>query len=104
VSLNSLLRDVDRWVTVALLVLFFVMVISGYMYTRGFIDRLWGIVLHNQLALPTMAVFLGHVSIQLRFALIRLRVKNRVVLAIIPLIFGVASFAFIYYLDQFFSA
>ena len=102
-SLNITLRDIDRWISVALLVLFFVFMISGYMITKGFIDRSWGILLHTQLTLPIMAVFITHVAVQLRFFLIRRRIRSRVLVNLTPLLLGLVSFAFILYLDQFFS-
>ena len=102
-SLSSTLRDIDRWVSVALLVLFFVFMISGYMITKGFIDRSWGILLHKQLTLPIMAVFTTHIVIQLRSFLIRRRIRSQMLINVMPLILGLISFAFILYLDQFFS-
>jgi hypothetical protein len=39
VSLNSTLKDIDCWVSVALFVLFFIFMISRKMITKGFIDR-----------------------------------------------------------------
>lgn len=102
-SLNITLKDIDRWVSVALLVLFFVFMISGYMITKGFIDRSWGLILHRQLTLPMMAIFTSHVSIQIRFYLIRRKTRSQELINLIPMLFGIVSFALILYLDQFFS-
>lgn len=87
----------------ALLVLFFVFMISGYMITKGFVDRLWGLILHKQLTLPIMAIFTSHVSIQMRFYLIRRKIRSEELINLLPLLFGIVSFALILYLDQFFS-
>ena len=42
-KLNILLKRIDRVVVWFLLILFLVFMISGYMITRGFIDRYYGL-------------------------------------------------------------
>ncbi|MGD0551008.1 MAG: hypothetical protein ABSA81_10780 [Candidatus Bathyarchaeia archaeon] len=47
----------DRVVAWSLWALFLLMMLSGYMLTRGFIDRSWGFLAHMDLAIPIMALF-----------------------------------------------
>ena len=102
-SLDKTLYDIDRWMCIALTILFLIFMISGYMITKVFIDRFWGIVLHTQLDLPIMAVFITHFSIQLRFFLVRRKVESKAVTILVPILVCLISLAFIVYLDQFFS-
>lgn len=77
--------------------------VTGYMITRGFIDRFWGILLHTELDLPIMFVFSIHFASRLRFFLIRRKLAPRLVLNLITLLVGSLSFGFIVYLDFFFQ-
>lgn len=99
---NELLAKIDAWSALALLILFFIFMVSGYMITKGFIDRYWGILLHNQLDLPIMAVFSIHFATRLRFFLMRRKLTDRFILNIITLFVALLSFGFIVYLDLFF--
>ncbi len=98
---SVLLRKIDRIVVWGLLVLFLVFMISGYMITRGFIDRYYGLLLHTRLDLPIMAFFSIHFSINLKFILTRRGIKNALA-NLIPAIAGSSLFLFILYLDQLF--
>ncbi|HID17186.1 TPA: hypothetical protein EYP26_02710 [Candidatus Bathyarchaeota archaeon] len=97
--LNALLNRLDRIVAWTLLALFFLMMVSGYMITRGFVSVHYGSILHTQLDLPIMALFSAHFSVRLKFALMRLRVKDSLALNIFCLTVGLASFLFVVYLD-----
>ncbi len=77
--------------------------VSGYMITKGLIDRFWGLLLHTELDLPIMLVFSIHISVRLRFLLVRLNRKNKIIVNLVPLVLGTALFLFIVYLDLFFS-
>ena len=77
--------------------------VSGYMITKGLIDRFWGLLLHTELDLPIMLVFSIHISVRLRFLFVRMNRKNKIIVNLLPLIFGTILFLFIVYLDLFFS-
>jgi len=96
------LRRIDRIVVWLLLTLFIVMMISGYMVTKGFIDRYYGLVLHTELDLPIMAFFSIHFAINLKFMLTRWGIKNGVLVNLVPTLVGSSLFLFVLYLDQFF--
>ena len=102
-NVNKFLSDIDHWCCVTLLVLFLIFMISGYMITKGFISRFWGLLLHTELDLPIMLLFAFHISVQLRTYLIRLRRGNAILVNLIPLLLGLMLFLFIIYLDLFFS-
>jgi len=100
---NVALNRIDRVIAWLLLVLFFVMTLSGYMLTKGFIDRYWGFLAHFQLAIPTMALFAIHFAIRLRFILIKWRMKEELFVYLAPVLAGLALFLPILYLDLFFQ-
>ena len=102
-KLNILLKRIDRAVVWFLLILFLVFMISGYMITRGFIDRYYGLMLHTELDLPIMIVFVVHAIINIRFFLIRKGMKDDKRLNLFSLTIGSILFLFILYLDQFFQ-
>jgi len=99
---DTILKRIDRTVVWALLTLFLVFMITGYMVTRGFIDRYYGLILHTELDLLIMLLFVMHVSINMRLILIRHGVRNNLVSNLSPLMIGAGLFLFILYLDQFF--
>lgn len=99
---TTLLKRIDRIVVWGLLTLFLVFMISGYMITKGFIDRYYGLLLHTELDLSIMALFTVHFGINLKFILARWGIKNGVVVNLVPAIIGFSLFLFILYLDQFF--
>jgi len=78
------------------------MTVSGFMLTKGFIDRYWGFLAHFDLAVPTMAVFTIHFAIRVRFMLLRWKSKGGLLLNLVPVLVGVAIFLPILYLDLFF--
>ncbi len=100
---DTLLKKIDRIIVWALLVLFLIFMISGYMVTRGFIHRYYGLVLHTKLDIPIMMLFSMHFTINLKFILARWGIKSEVLSSLIPLIVGSSLFLFILYLDQFFQ-
>lgn len=102
-ELNILLKRIDRTVVWFLLTLFLVFMVSGYMITRGFLDRYYGLLLHTELDLPIMIVFAVHVMINIRFFLIRKGIKEDRGLNLFSLMIGSILFLFILYLDQFFQ-
>lgn len=101
-KINELLKKIDAWNVIALLILFYTYMVSGYMITRGFIDRYWGILLHNRLDLLLMVMFSIHIAIRLRFILIRRKLADGFILNTITLLVGVLPMSFITYLDLFF--
>jgi hypothetical protein len=78
------------------------MTLSGYMLTKGFIDRYWGFLAHLQLAIPTMAVFSIHFVIRLRFILLRWKMNEGLPVNLVSILVGVGLFLPILYLDLFF--
>jgi len=92
----------DRIVAWSLGALFFLMVLSGYMLTKGFIDRSWGFVAHMELAIPVMALFAIHFAIRLRFILLRWRMKDGLLVNLIPILAGILVFLPILYLGLFY--
>jgi hypothetical protein len=102
-NLNQLLIKFERWSTLVLLILFFVFMVSGYMITRGLIDRYWGLLLHTELDLPIMTVFTVHFAIRLRFYLLRKKIVKGLALSVLALLAGVFAFSFIVYLDLFYG-
>lgn len=97
------LKTIDRIVVWILLALFLVFMVSGYMITRGFLNRYYGFLLHTRLDLPIMVFFVIHIAINVRCVLMRRGVADRKPLNVAVLIVGMALFAFIVYLDQFFG-
>lgn len=91
----------DRIVAWSLWALFLLMTLSGYMLTKGFIDRYWGFLAHMQLAIPTMAFFTVHVSIKARL-LLRRRTKGDLLVDLLPTLVGAALFLPVLYLWVFF--
>ncbi len=77
--------------------------VSGYMITKGLINRYWGILLHNNLDLPIMVVFSIHFTTRLRFFMIRRKLADGLILNIITLLVGLLSFGIIIYFDTLFN-
>ena len=101
-NFNISLKKIDRIMVWALLTLFLIFMISGYMITKGFIDRYYGLLLHTRLDIPIMILFVIHASINVRNILFRWRGKSILVLNIITFLMGSALFLFVLYLDQIF--
>ena len=78
------------------------MIVSGYMLTKGFINRYWGFLAHFDLAVPTMAVFTIHFAIRVRFILVRWKMRESLLVNLVPVLVGVALFLPILYLSFFF--
>ena len=100
---NVALNKFDRIIAWLLLPFFLLMMVSGYMLTKGFIDRYWGFLAHLQLAIPTMALFSIHFSIRLRFMLLRWKMRDGPLLNLVSALVGVALFVPILYLGFFFQ-
>jgi len=79
------------------------MTVSGYMITKGFINRYWGFVAHLELAIPAMLLFTVHFAIRLRFILLRWKMKEGVLLNLATLLVGLVLLLPILYLGFFFS-
>ncbi len=101
-NFNTLLKRIDRIVVWALLILFLVFMISGYMITRGFIDRYYGLLLHTELDLPIMLLFVIHVTVNMRSILTRWGLRSSQS-NLLSLALGSGLFLFVLYLDQFFE-
>ena len=101
-DLNISLRRLDRVIAWILWALFLIMTVSGYMLTKGFIDRYWGFLAHFDLAVPTMAVFTIHFAIRVRFILVRSKMRESLLVNLVPVLVGVALFLPILYLSVFF--
>jgi hypothetical protein len=99
---NVALTRIDRVFAWLLWALFLLMTLSGYMLTKGFIDRSWGFLAHLQLAIPAMALFTIHFAIRLRFILLRWKMKEELMVNFVSILVGVALFLPILYLDLFF--
>jgi hypothetical protein len=93
----------DRIVAWSLWALFLLMTLSGYMLTKGFIDRSWGFLAHLQLAIPAMALFTIHFAIRLRFILLRWKMKEGVLVNLISVLAGIIIFLPILYLAFFYQ-
>jgi hypothetical protein len=93
----------DRVVAWSLWALFLLMMLSGYMLTKGFIDRSWGLVAHLQLAIPIMALFTVHFAIRLRFILLRWKMKEGLLVNLVPVLVGILIFLPILYLSLFYG-
>ena len=102
-NLNNLLKRIDRVIVWILLSLFLIFMISGYMITKGFINRYYGLLLHTELDIPIMIFFTAHFLINLRFLLTRWGVKDNLLFKVLVLIIGAIMILSIIYLDQFFS-
>jgi hypothetical protein len=92
----------DRIVAWSLWALFLLMTLSGYMLTKGFIDRSWGFLAHLQLAIPAMALFTIHFAIRLRFILLRWKMKEGLLVNVISILVGIMVFLPIIYLAFFY--
>jgi len=101
---NVALNRFDRIIAWLLWALFLLMTVSGYMLTKGFIDRYWGFLAHLQLAIPAMALFTIHFAIRLRFILIRWKMKEGPLVNFVSILVGAIIFLPIMYLDIFFRA
>lgn len=82
--------------------MFLLMTLSGYMLTKGFIDRAWGFLAHLQLAIPAMALFTIHFAIRLRFILLRWKMNEGLLVNLLSILVGVGLFLPILYLDLFY--
>ena len=102
-NLDQVLAKIDSWSTIVLLGLFFAFMISGYMITRGLVDRYLGLILHNELDLPIMTVFTIHSTIRIRFYLLRKKIVNRFKVNLISILIAVIPFSLIVYFDIFFQ-
>lgn len=100
---NVALGHIDRVIAWLLLASFLVMTVSGYMLTKGFIDRSWGLFAHLELAVPAMALFTVHFAIRLRFILLRWRTREDLLVNFVPVLVGVLLFLPVLYLDLFFQ-
>jgi len=76
--------------------------ISGYMITKGFINRYYRAILHTELDLYIMMFFAIHFAINMKPMLVRWGVKDGIPLSLLSLIIGSSLFIFILYLDQFY--
>jgi hypothetical protein len=97
------LGKIDRVIAWALWAAFFLMTLSGYMITKGFINRYWGFLAHLELAIPAMLLFTVHFAIRLRFILLRWKMKEGLLLNLVTLLVGLVLFLPILYLGFFFS-
>ena len=105
---NRALTTVDRFIVCSLLVLFLLMMLSGYMHGGAFIDILpssqdWAFWAHTQLAIPTMTFFTAHVCIRLRFFLLRRTMKENLLVNLLPVLVGLSLFLPVLYLRFFFE-
>ena len=92
----------DRIVAWSLWALFLLMTLSGYMLTKGFIDRSWGFLAHLQLAIPAMALFTIHFAIRLRVILLRWKMKEGFLVNLVSILVGIMVFLPILYLGLFY--
>jgi hypothetical protein len=92
----------DRIVAWSLWALFLLMTLSGYMLTKGFIDRSWGFLAHLQLAIPAMALFTIHFAIRLRVILLRWKMKEGLLVNLVSILVGIMVFLPILYLGLFY--
>jgi len=99
---NVVLTKIDRIIAWLLWAMFLLMTLSGYMLTKGFIDRAWGFLAHLQLAIPAMALFTIHFAIRLRFILIRWKMKEGLLVNLMSILVGAVIFLPILYLDLFY--
>ena len=97
------LATFDRVVAWSLWALLLLMMLSGYMLTRGFIDRSWGFLAHMELAIPIMALFTIHFAIRLRFMLLRWKTKEGLLVNLVPILVGILIFLPILYLGLFYG-
>lgn len=80
-----------------------VFMVSGYMITRGFLDRYYGLLLHTNLDLPIMAIFTTHIGINIRYLLIRKGIKDSTSSRLLVLVISAVLIILIVYLDLFFK-
>ena len=92
----------DRIVAWSLWAVFLLMTLSGYMLTKGFIDRSWGLFAHLDLAIPAMALFTIHFAIRLRFILLRWKMKEGLLVNLVSILAGIIIFLPILYLGLFY--
>ena len=78
------------------------MTVSGYMLTKGFIDRYWGFLAHLDFAIPAMAVFTIHFAIRIRFVLLKWKMKENLMVNLAPILVGAAMMLPMLYLALFF--
>jgi thiosulfate reductase cytochrome b subunit len=105
---NYYLRKFDRIMVWLLVVLFVIYVISGYgivnpmlvgELTGGLFTRTLSMELHFTLDLPVLVLVLLHVLIQLKFALIRWKVKDGILLNSFIIILGIFAIALLLLMD-----
>jgi cytochrome b subunit of formate dehydrogenase len=105
---NHYLLKFDRILTWVSLVLLIILVITGYgivnpkvisELTGGILTRPLSLYLHTTLDVPVLVLLMFHVLIQLRFALMRWRVKDGVPLNAFIIILGLFSTVLILLMD-----
>ncbi len=92
----------DRIVAWSLWALFLLMTLSGYMLTKGFIDRSWGFLAHLQLAIPAMTLFTIHFAIRLRFILLKWKMKEGLPVNLVSILVAIIILLPILYLAFFY--
>ena len=100
---NVALGKIDRVIAWALWAAFLLMTLSGYMITKGFINRYWGFLAHLELAIPAMLLFTVHFAIRLRFVLLRWKMKEGLLVNLLPILVGILIFLPILYLGLFYG-
>ncbi|MEM2863807.1 MAG: hypothetical protein QW569_03615 [Candidatus Bathyarchaeia archaeon] len=98
-NVDRFLYRVDGVLAWILYLLFMLMMISGYMITRGFLSYHVGAFIHTRLDVPTMALLSIHVAINTRWTLIRKGIKDRLLKDLISVLFGLTPLMIILYLD-----
>jgi hypothetical protein len=93
----------NAWLLIVFVILYFIsgfgMIKSGMIYniTGGIFTRGVSLRIHEYLTLPMAFSFLCHTLIAIRFAMIRWKVKNKILLNYVFLGMGVIAFALIAY-------
>jgi len=100
---NVALGKIDRVIAWTLWAAFLLMTLSGYMLTKGFINRYWGFLAHLELAIPAMLLFTVHFAIRLRFIMLKWKMKQGLLLNLVTLLVGLVLFLPVLYLGFFFS-
>jgi len=98
-NVNRLLYKLDRASAWTLYLLFMLMMVSGYMMTRGFISYRLGVFIHFGLDAPTMILLSIHTAINMRWILMRRGVRRRLPANLIPILFGLTPLIIILYLN-----
>ncbi|MEM3607756.1 MAG: hypothetical protein QW238_02700 [Candidatus Bathyarchaeia archaeon] len=97
-KVDRVLYRVDGILAWILYLLFMLMMISGYMITRGFLSYRIGAFIHTRLDAPTMALLSVHAAVNMRWMLTRKGI-NRLLRDLIPPLFGLIPLTIILYLD-----